>query len=127
MDTTHDSDFDARSDPPRDVTLTRALRMVDGAEASAVVLTRLHERIVASAAEHDRAPWIEQVARPARRALPWAVMLAAASLLLALTLPMSLTGEEYDWSSALLGESSVDVSLGLPTSADAFLQESLSR
>jgi hypothetical protein len=127
MDAHDESDFDARHDPQRDASFARALRMVDGPDAGQVVLVRLQQRIVAGVVARQEAPWVEQVARPARRALPWAAMLAAASLLIALTLPSSLAAVDELWPSDVFGESSVDVSLGLPTSPDALLQESMSR
>lgn len=127
MDAHDDPDFDARRDPPRDASLARALRVVDGTDADLLLLGRLQQRIVAGVSAQQQAPWVEQVARPARRALPWAMMVAAASLLLALTLPSSLTAVDEYWSNDLFEASSVDVSLGLPSSPDAFLQESLTR
>jgi hypothetical protein len=118
-------EFDAQQDPPRDTALARALRVVDGADVGIAEVSQLRDRIVHAAGAAAPSPWVAQVAQPARRALPWAMMLAAASLAFALLSPIAASDD--GWSNDVLGEPSVDVSLGLPTSPEALLQETLSR
>jgi hypothetical protein len=120
-----DIPFDAQRDPVRDARWARALGAVDHVGPSDATVTAMRARIVDGVGVRATAPWVVSVARPARRALPWAVMVAAASLLLTWTLPVAGATDD-GWTGTLLDASDHAVSLGLPASPDALLQESWS-